>query len=124
LIAQIAANISFKTEEHTSTSLMHHNVLPRTNVAMQSPPPTMSQLSQLELLVVMAMRDNIDDKVSALQQSLAELIRARYDLTSKCRYLEAWINDLVAALNKHDIDIPPGYAHNLRALHHPVHPIR
>ena len=68
----------------------------------------MSQLSQSELSVVMAMRDNIDDKVSALEQSLDESIRARYDLTSKCRYLEVWINDLVAALNEHDIDIPPG----------------
>jgi len=89
---------------------MHYNVLPRTNVAVQSPPPTLSEshLSQSELLVVMAMRDNIDEKVSALQQCLNEMIQARYDLTSKCRYLEAWTNELVTALNEHDIDIPSG----------------
>ena len=68
----------------------------------------MSQLSQSELLVVMAMRDNIDQKVLALQQSLKEVVRARYDLTSKCRYLEAWIHELIAALSEHDIVIPPG----------------
>jgi hypothetical protein len=68
----------------------------------------MSPLSQSELLVVMAMRDNIDEKMSALQESFKESIRAEYDLTSKCRYLEAWISDLVAALNEHGIDIPPG----------------
>jgi hypothetical protein len=74
---------------------------------MQSTPPAVSQLSQSELMVVMAMRDNIDEKLSALRQSLNEATRAEYDLTCKCRYLEAWIDDLVAALNEHDIDIPP-----------------
>jgi hypothetical protein len=82
-----------------------YNVLPHTNAAVPSSPPTTSQLSQSEMFVVMAMRDNIDEKV---RQSLKEAIQAQYDLTGKCRYLEAWINDLVAALNEHNIDIPPG----------------
>jgi hypothetical protein len=68
----------------------------------------MVSLSQSELLVVMAMRDNIEENVSVLRQSFGESIRAEYELTSKCRYLEAWANDLVAALNEHNIDIPHG----------------
>jgi hypothetical protein len=65
------------------------------------------QLSELEQLIVKAVRDSVDKQVSALRDMLRESEWKRYDLTSTCRSSQAWIDDLIATLNEHNIDVPP-----------------
>ena len=65
------------------------------------------QLSELEQLMVKAVRDTVDKQVSALRDMLRKSERKRYDLTSTYRSSQAWIDDLIAALNEHNIDVPP-----------------
>jgi hypothetical protein len=57
--------------------------------------------------MVMTMRSTIDENTLVLRECLEKAAKLRYDLTSKCRYLEAWIHDLIATLNEHDIVVPP-----------------
>jgi hypothetical protein len=85
-------------EENTSISLTDE---------IREPSPSIEwQLSELEQLMVKTMRESVDKQVSALRDMLGESEQKRYHLTSTCRSLEAWINDLIAALNEHNIDVP------------------
>jgi hypothetical protein len=68
--------------------------------------PISMDLSEQEQTVVWKMRDAVQAEVSRLMMSLDEADQFQDHLTSNNRYLEAWIGDLIAALELHGIAIP------------------
>lgn len=58
--------------------------------------------------MVMSMREHIDAKMSDIRKYLDDLERDRYEAISERRHLRAWVDELITALNDHDIVVPSG----------------
>ena len=97
-----------KAEQLTPTpSPRFHNVISPVS-ASPSPKPERNgtKLSELEELMISTLREAVNAAVLPMREDLHKSYMAERVLTSECRMLRAWTDDLVNALIANDIDVP------------------